>query len=355
MKEILLVHQFGLPHVSGLTVTMAELTRLVPEVSADVGASALSFDRFASPAELVSTLARDHSDTTCVLGLNLHIEVSWDFTLALAGWCGRTGKPLFVHVHDYWPHHREAATELVERFGARLLAITPAIASDLEAHGFAPDLLPAGVAVPPQPRPPSSRPDGSATVGAVGRATPRKRLPDVAAAFCMANLRAGSRLHVLVPPSLVFSIDQDRQRIEEIRRAARNCRCPSAVTLDTTPRNGTDYTAWAVYVSASEYEGLSMTPLEAVLDGCPIVLPDIPPHRRIVEALFPDHPRELLFPVGDRRALADLLEDELSTGRRRQEVTARRVELHALIERDWSLLGTARRLAQLVRPELIPE
>ena len=347
MSAILLVHQFGLPQVSGLTVTMAELARLIPEV-AGVRAAALSFDRFASPAELVATLERHHRETAYVLGLNLHIEVAWDFTLTMADWCVRTGTPCYVHVHDYWPHHRENVTVLVERYGAQLLAITPAISAQLGADGFAPDLLPAGIAVPLERPPLTPVPGGPPTVGAVGRPTPRKRLTDVVAAFCMAGLD-GVRLQLVVPPSLVFSDDQDRRRIEEIEREAHRCRCPGAVTVDTTPRPGTDYTGWVAYVSASEYEGLSMTPLEAILQGRPVILSDIPPHRRIVEALFPDHPGDMLFPVGDRRALADLLQDELATGSRRLEVGMRGTELHGLLERDWSLRGTARMLAELVR------
>jgi glycosyltransferase involved in cell wall biosynthesis len=349
VSDILIVHQFGLPQVSGLTVTMAELARLVPE-AAGVGAAVLSFDRFTSPAELVAALASHHRDTAYVLGLNLHIEVAWTFTLTLADWCMRTATPLYVHVHDYWPHHRENLTLLAERFGARVLAITPAIAAQLQAHGFAPDLLPAGIAVPAERPPLVPVPSGPPTVGAVGRPTPRKRLPDVVAAFCMAGVDE-ARLQLVVPPSLVFPPDQDRRRAEEIEREAHRCRRPGAVTVDSTPRPGTDYTGWVAYVSASEYEGLSMTPLEAVLQGRPVILSDIPPHRRMVEALFPDHPGDMLFPVGDRRALADLLQDELATGSRRQEVAVRSAELYGLLMRDWSLRGTARMLAGLARPE----
>jgi hypothetical protein len=100
-----------------------------------------------------------------------------------------------------------------------------------------------------------------------------------------------------------------------------------------------------VYVSAAEYEGLSMTPLEAVLQGCPFLLSDIAPHRAIAAALLPDIP--VLFGVGDRPALAALLEHELRTGERRTAVRERAQEIHAIAEADWSLRSTARRLGQL--------
>lgn len=354
-RRIVLVHHFLLPAISGLTVTLAELVRLVPAVDARSEAVAEGYDRFTHPDRLVDAFTREHADAGCVVGLNLHIEVGWEFTLALAGWCRRAGKPLYLYVHDYWPHHRDAVAVLTETFGARLLAITPAIVADLAAEGFAATLVPAGIAVPTAPVTNGLRnaPRGPATIGAVGRLVPRKRFPDVVGAFCTSGLGEEAALFLRVLPSLVFSPEQDRQRLDEIGHECRRCEA-STVTIEHQATMGTDYTGWALYVSASEYEGVSMTPLEAVIQGCPFVLSDIPPHRRIVDALFPGERGELLFGVGDRYALAELLRHEVATGARRQAVEARAVEIHGIVEREWSLRTTARALTKLAR-EVEPE
>lgn len=346
-RRILLVHQFSLPAISGLTVTLGELVRRIPEVAAGTGASAFGYDRFTDPEHLVDLLERQRSDTTCVVGLNLHIEVGWEFTLALAEWCQRTATPLYIYAHDYWPHHRDGVALLTETCGARLLTITSALAADLADEGFPATLVPAGIPVPDTPfaMPSNARPTGTATIAAVGRLVPRKRFPDVIGAFSASGLGDEAALYLRVPPSLVFSPDQDQQRLEEMRDECRRCG-RSAVTIDHRATVGTDYTGWALYVSASEYEGLSMTPLEAVIQGCPFVLSDIPPHRQIVDALFPGRRAEFLFPVGDRHALAGLLRHEVATGTRRRAVQEHMGEIQQIVERDWSLRTSARALVR---------
>jgi glycosyltransferase involved in cell wall biosynthesis len=346
----LLVHQFALPRISGLTITLAELVRSIPEVDARVAASSVSYEQAGDPDELVAMLERDHRDADNLVGFNLHIETGWEHTLALAGWARRRGTPFYLYIHDYWPHHREAVAILTKHFRAHLLVITPAIVSDLAAHGFASRLLPAGVAVPPQPittplRSAAERP----TVAAVGRLVPRKRFGDVVGAFCRVEIPPDAVLYLRVPPSLVYPPEQDRVRLDEIRAEAGRCLRNGRVVIDTQPRAGTEYGDWSVYVSASEYEGVSMTPLEAILQACPFLLSDIAPHRAIAEALFPGRAADFLFPVGDREALAALLEHELQTQERRSEARDRAAELHAVVEREWSLRTTARRLVQLCR------
>jgi glycosyltransferase involved in cell wall biosynthesis len=350
--RVLLVHQFALPRVSGLTITVAELVRLIPEIDPGVAASSVSYEQVGGPGELVATLEHAHGDADGVVGFNLHIEAGWENTLALAGWCRQRGIPLYLYAHDYWPHHRDAVAVLIERFGAHLLAITSAIIADLAAHGFAAQLLPAGVAVPVRPltmRPPIAR--HPSTVAAVGRLVPRKRFGDVVGAFCRVKTRAAAVLYLRVPPSLVYPPEQDRERLDEIRAEAGACLHNGRVVIDPTPRAGTEYRSWSVYVSASEYEGVSMTPLEAILQGCPFVLSDIAPHRAIAEALFPGRAAKYLFPLGDRTALTALLDHELRTRERWVEARDRAEEIHGVVGREWSLRTTARRLVQLSRGE----
>jgi glycosyltransferase involved in cell wall biosynthesis len=349
--RMLLVHQFELPRISGLTISVGELQRLIPEVDPRVTASSLSYEGAPEPADLVRVLDREHREVNSVVGLNLHIEAGWEHSLALAGWCDGHGVPLVLHVHDYWPHHRQAVATLTARFGALLLAITPAIVADLAVDGFAALLVPAGVAVPAWPAvstPPFPPPP---TVAAVGRLVPRKRFADVVTGFCRAGTPPGSRLYLRLPPSLVFPGQQDSERLEEIAAIAAGAR-GRPVVLDTQPVRGTDYTRWALYISASEYEGVSMTPLESILQGCPFLLSDIPPHRAIAEALFPDQPEDVLFPVGDVDALAVLIEHELRTGERQAQARANAPQIRRIIERSWSLRVTAERLVELTRGEL---
>lgn len=352
--RVLLVHQFALPRISGLTITVAELVRSIPEVDPRVAASSVSHEQAGDPDELVAMLERDHRDVDSVVGFNLHIEAGWEHTLALAGWCRRRGIPLYLYAHDYWPHHRDAVAVLTEQFGAHLFAITPAIVSDLAAHRFAAQLLPAGVAVPVQPltAPARSVAGRPPTVAAVGRLVPRKRFGDVVGAFCRVKAATEAVLYLRVPPSLVYPPEQDRERLDEIRAEAGACLRNGRVVIDPQPRAGTEYGDWSVYVSASEYEGVSMPPLEAIIQGCPFLLSDIAPHRAIADALFPGRAADFLFPLGDRAALAVLLEHELRTRKRRAEARDRAAEIHAVVERGWSLRTTARRLVQLCRGEM---
>ena len=223
--HLLLVHQFGLPTISGLTVTLDELRRQIPLVEAGITATSLTYqDR--DPASLDAFLDREHGDVTAVIGLNLHIELGWEFTLVLARWCRRRDIPLVVYVHDYWPHHKVNVANLIEELGAHLVAITPAIAEDLRLDGFAARLLPAGVVVPSEPsyRP---RPPRPGTVGAVGRLVPRKRLPDLVSGYCRASRPGETTLEMRVPPSLVYSPGQDEVRLAEIPRWRSDARTPT--------------------------------------------------------------------------------------------------------------------------------
>jgi glycosyltransferase involved in cell wall biosynthesis len=350
-RKLLLVHQFELPSVSGVTVMMSDLLRLIPAVDPDTEAECQSYRAFGEPGDLLAALRANHANADCVVGINLHIEVGWDFTLELMRWCGHGGKPFYLHVHDYWPHHRDRMAVLTGEYGARLLAITTDIAQALMADGFPAALLPVGVSVGEHPpgRPAGPAPATPRTVASVGRLVPRKRFPDIVRAFCHAGLGPAASLYLRVPPSLVYPPEQDRARVRAIWAESRACGAVGSIRVDHSPRLGTDYSRWAVYVCASEYEGVSMTPIESVLQGCPSLVSDIPPHRALVDALFPGRADEFVFSVGSHAGLASLLRDEILTGRRRAELAGRQHEIHAQVERRWSLRTTACALANLAK------
>src|SRR6266508_4601286 len=80
-RKLLLVHQFELPSVSGVTVMVSDLLRLIPAVDHETDVKCQSYQAFGEPGELVAAIRANHADTDCVVGINLHIEVGWDFTL----------------------------------------------------------------------------------------------------------------------------------------------------------------------------------------------------------------------------------------------------------------------------------
>jgi glycosyltransferase involved in cell wall biosynthesis len=351
--KILLVHQFSLPRVSGITITIDELLRRIPEVAPAMRAAGLSFEGCRTPAEMLAALGRDHGDATCVVGINLHIEVDAELSRAVARWCADGGRPFYLYVHDYWPHHRPFVADLTSSYAAEVLAITPSIADELERDGFSSTIVPAGVpvalsnGVASGAVAPASRRKTPTTVAALGRLVPRKRFEDVVHGFCQADLGPEVGLEMRLLPSLVYPPERDRELLAGIRTVAGRCPRHTTVVVDQTARIPTDYRGWTVYISASDYEGLSITPIEAAVQGCPPLVSDIPPHRAIIEQLYGDGSADSVFPVADHRALADLLADEIRTGRRRAELARRRQHTSQLVERVWSLRTTASELVRL--------
>jgi hypothetical protein len=81
--NLLLIHQFALPSVSGVTVMVSELLRLIPRVNTETGVECQSYQGLRGPDDLVAALYAKHGNADCVVGINLHIEVGWDVTLEL--------------------------------------------------------------------------------------------------------------------------------------------------------------------------------------------------------------------------------------------------------------------------------
>ena len=345
-KKLLLVHHFPLSSVTGVTVMAAEMLALVPALSDDIDVHYEHYDGVDEPEALARRLDKRHADATCVVGINLHIEVGWDKSLALAGWCAGRGIPLFNNVQDYWPHHYESLRELADRQGARLLASSDFVAGQLRDNGFAADRLQMGAQLPkPGPTATSTRP----IIAAVGRIVRRKRFPDVVRAFRLAGLDRTASLRLTLVPSQVFQSAQDDEQMNLVRaEMAAPGFDAEAVQLVAGPVVPPSYGDLAAYVCASDYEGFSMTPYEAAYCGCPPIVSDIPPHRHMAENLFAENAKDFIYPVGDCRALADILTDEVATGRRRHHLHARLDLVRHTVEDGFSVKVTARALADLV-------
>lgn len=144
----------------------------------------------------------------------------------------------------------------------------------------------------------------------VGRLTPEKRVEDM--------VEAASRLTAPVRLAVVGGDASGAGYLDRLRRLAGG-RPEVVFTGYRYDRELAALFAGAmVFVTASELEGLPLTLLEAMSYGIPCLASDIPPHREI---LGDDYP--WLFPVGDREALARLLDAAAASPERRAELGAR--------------------------------
>jgi glycosyltransferase involved in cell wall biosynthesis len=345
--KLLLVHHFALTSITGVTVMNAELLARIPAVDPAIEVSYLPLEQFADPRSLVDFLERTHADASCVIGANIHIEVLWDLSLALARWCAAHSIPLYDNVQDYWPHHRESLAQLTGECSVVLAGASPFIVDSLAAAGFPALSLPMGAQLPPGV---SSRRQSPQVIASVGRLIRRKRFADVARAFCSAGLDKSETLCLTLLRSQVFSPAQDEEQLSAIRNEIERPGVRTdAIQLSFVPTVPPDYSSYSVYVCASDYEGFSMPPFEAAYCGCPPIISDIPPHRRMAVALFGDGAPDFLFPVGATDVLADRLKDEIATGRRQALVLAHHAHIRSMVESRFSLQVTARAFAQLCR------
>jgi glycosyltransferase involved in cell wall biosynthesis len=324
---------------------LGEVLRLMPSLAPNLGIAYEHYEDALTPQAFQRRLDERHADATCVVGVNLHIEVRQDLSQALAEWCGRRGIPIYDNVQDYWPHHRDDLRRLAERFGVELLASSPFIVSQLIQVGFTTGHLPMGAQLPSLQ---SSVPSLPPAVGAVGRMVRRKRFPDVVKAFRLAGLDKIAQLHLTLVPSQVFQPQQDSVQMELLRaKITGDGFDAGSIKFIRGPVVPPGYDALTVYVCASDYEGFSMTPYEAAYCGCPPIVSDIPPHRHMAECLFAERAEEFLFPVGDCLVLAAKLTDEIVGGARRAFLKERSEEIRHAVEDRFSIRVTARALAEL--------
>ena len=325
---------------------LAELLKLVPLIRRDIDVEYLHYEDVHTPQAIDAALEAAELDGGWVLGVNLQIEVQWELSLALARWCARHSVPLYNYVQDYWPHHRESLRVLTTDCGVRLVGSSPFIIDSLGKDGFEAGFLPMGAQIPAfvPPRDPSS----PNVVASVGRLISRKRFPDIARAFCVAGLDKSSQLWLTLIRSHVFRTEEDQLQLQLIRNEISKPGVDSnSIRLGLTPVVPPDYSRVTVYVSASDYEGFSMPPYEAAYCGCPPVLSDIPPHKAMARAVFGKQAEDFLYPVTDTDALAKLLQDEISTGRRRRYIEENQIQIRQVIATNYSLNTTANALVRL--------
>jgi glycosyltransferase involved in cell wall biosynthesis len=339
----LLVHQFSLSEITGVTVMMAAILRLWPRLVNNGSVAYASFCDLSSRAAIESALSRK---VTAVVGFNLHIEAQWELSKTLFALCATHGIPAYNYTFDYWPHHKTSVVYLARHCDVRLLASTSFVAGQMRNDGLVASVVPVGVPLPDRMLTSAVSHSSEAPVGSSGRLSPRKRFPDIVRAFTVAH-GENQRLFLRLLPSLVFSPDDDRDQLSLVENEIRQGGVLGFVDIDRRAATEHDYSCYSTYICASAYEGFSMSPIEAAYYGCPALMSAIPPHRRIAEALFAGHAEDFLFEVGDIERLATLIREEWATGRRRRLLAEQQLSIRQQIERRWSLAQTVRGLAAL--------
>lgn len=347
-KRVLFVHHLRLDAISGVNVVLRDLLRSLPRIDRSIMPEHLSLASYPERETLLAAVDRHYPSISAVIGVNLHIEQGWDLALALAAHLQRREVPVYNYTHDYWPHHYAAVRQLMADHQVRLLASSRYIQILLADDGFAAELVPVGIALDNLALAASPAPAGRPLIGAVGRLVPRKRFRDIVAAFVDAGLDDVAGLYLRLLPSHVFSTGDDQRELQQLQQAVAAGPCAAAITLDHQTEPQHNYGRYTIYVCASDYEGFSITPIEAAYAGCPPIMSDIPAHRQLAGIIFGDQQGAFLYPLGDYRALGRMLRDEISSGRRRAYLAADQRRIRTLIERELSTALTARAIARLV-------
>lgn len=344
--KVLLVHHFPLNSVTGVIVMMEELLSQIPKLAPDIEVSYRHFYETDSPESMRQLLEEKDRDVCCVIGVNLQIEVKWEWSLMLAEWCQKHAIPLYNQVQDYWPQHESSMKHLSERFNVRLVSSSPFIRDELARDHFTSGLLPMGAQLL-QGEPSSSLPFPK-KIASIGRIVRRKRFPDIVKAFRLADLQDQAELHLTLIRSQVFSSKQDDEQLNLVQvELAEAKKTTGKIFVSTTPCVPPDFTPFAVYVCASDYEGFSMPPYEAAYSGCPPIVSDIPPHRHMAETLFKEHADDFLFSTSKAEMLAACLKDEIVTGKRRHYLLDNLEKIRKTIEEGYSLHNTAQKFIEL--------
>lgn len=344
--KILFVHHFPLHSVTGVTVMVKELLSQIPKLAPNIQVGYRHFHEADCPDSMGQLLEEKDRDACCVIGINLQIEVKWEWSLMLAKWCQRHAIPLYNNVQDYWPQHESSMKHLSEQFNVRLISASHLITDQLARDNFTSEFLPMGVQLL-QGDPPSLLPSPR-KITSIGRITRRKLFPDIVKAFRLANLKDQAELHLTLIQSQVFSSNQDEEQLNLVQAEldiAKKAGCK--IFVRTTPDVPPDFTPFAAYVRTSDYEGFSMPPYEAAYSGCPPIVSDIPPHRHMAESLFEEHAEDFLFPVSKPEILATCLKDEIETGKRRRYLLDNFEKIRKTIEEGYSLRNTAQKFIEL--------
>ena len=352
-SKMLLAHQFSLSHITGITVMMKEILRLFPTRKECI-ASYISFS--GTLEDFISELDEKHYDATYVIGINLHIELKWEYSLALLQWCKVRHIPIWIYIHDYWPHHFGHVATVVEK-GAKLLASTKFLQNSLAEDGYSAKVITVGVPLPEElpPLKPSPWITVPKVFASAGRLAPRKRFYDIVRAFREAALENKAVLYLRLLTSHVFKRSEDAEQINLIEaEIPEDYKKRGSVRIDHVPSASTfNYSTYFAYVCSSSYEGFSMSPIEAAYFGCPPLMSDIPAHKAIAQTLFGDQAADFLYPLGDTTALAKMMRDEVTTEQRRQFLISHITEIRSAIRTRWSLTNTAMLLAGIGRPDML--
>lgn len=351
-KKILFIHQPSLEYVSGVNIIISELLRLIPSINTSIEAAHLSFENHKNCDELLESLDKKYKDVSCVIGINLHIEKDWALSIQVVDYYERLNKPIYLYIHDYWPHHYGQVKFLADKFCVSLLSSSQFIKNSLAMDGFESELVRVGISFNNIELDGVFRPisfHAKKIIASSGRIVQRKRFLDILKAFSSEGLSEKSTLYLRLLPSHVFSVDDDEKMLGELTQEIEaNQININSIVIDQFPEEKHNYYKYDIYVCASDYEGFSMGPIEAAYTGCPPIISDIPAHQSIAKTIFKERYSEFVYPVYDYRRLAELLVDEVNSGRRRKYLESNRDEIQKIIESELSLMSTARIIASLV-------
>lgn len=330
--ELSIVHQFALSSVAGTTVLLRDLLDAIPRVAPHIRAEYISFEDHPTPGNWLLREGR-----TAVVGVNLQIDYRWDQSLRYMDFYRDVGLPVHLWVHDYWPKNRNTLETLHRDFNVNLLASTDVVRSAMLKDGLEVDIVQVGIPLGNLARVPPSQPKARPfVIGTAGRVVARKRQLDIMRAFGRTGL-VTTELRMQLAPSLVRSADSDSTLMALLLTEAKSIEAAGQnVSLRSTPTERHDYGAYDVYVCASDYEGFSLTPIEAMYCGCPAIMSDIPAHRSIARAIYPGPIDEVLYPTADIQALSEILKDEATTHRRGTRVLAELEQVRATVHERWS-------------------
>ena len=175
-------------------------------------------------------------------------------------------------------------------------------------------VLPNGIELPA--RPPSRRSGGGLVeIVSVGRLVPQKDHPTALAALARLRAQVGDRFRVTI---VGFGPEERR-----VRAAIRNGGLAACAELVTDPSQAASAHARAdIHLSASRFEGLSNTVMEAMAHALPIVATDVGDNARLVHEGVNGH----LVAPGDSHGLAERLAPLVCSAQLREQQGARSFE-----------------------------